>query len=194
GIAIETDHLGAWNDRPHLLFDALRPHSELLDAGAATRGASLRGLRLATTAAMAHERTIRVIGVRDLARRALRDVPAVAAEHHRRETAAIQIEDGLVASGDRPLERLAQRLRQRPAIAGPELEAQVDDRRRWERQLTDTFRQREGHELALPRGLVGDHARRRAAKHDGGSGDVPELERRVDRVIARVALLLVRGL
>src|SRR3981189_1987338 len=91
-------------------------------------------------APMAAHRTVRVIGVRDLARRALRHVPAVATEHHRRETAAIQIEDGLLARGDRALKRLAERLRERAAIPGTELEPQIDDRRRRQRQLTDPFR------------------------------------------------------
>src|SRR5437667_237424 len=184
----------ARNGGPYVLFDSLGPDTELLNARAAARWAHLRRSRLAATAPVAHERTIDVVRVRDLARRALRHVAAIAAEHHGRKAAAIQIEDRLFARGDGPLERLAQRLRQGAAIAGPELETQIDHRRWRQRQLPDALRQRERRDLAFPRRLVRDDARCRASQHDGGSGEATELERGVDRVVARVALLLVRRL
>ena len=68
---------------------------------------------------MAHERAVEVIGVRDLARRTLSDIAAIAAEHHGREATPVQIQDRLVAGGDRALQRFAQRLRERAPIAGP---------------------------------------------------------------------------
>ena len=85
-------------------------------------------------------------------------------------------------------------MRQGAAIAGPELETQIDHRRWRQRQLPDALRQRERRDFAFTRRLVRDDAGCRASQHDGGSGDATELERGVDRVIARVALLLVRRL
>ena len=110
GIAVQTDDLRARNGGPHLFLDALGPDAELFDARAAAGRAAFRRPRFAPPAPVADERALHVVRVGDLARRALRDVPAVAAEHHRREAAAIQIKDGLAACGDRPLERLAESL------------------------------------------------------------------------------------
>src|SRR4029077_8695778 len=141
--AIQADHLRARYQGAHFLLHALRPDSELLDPRAAARRASLRRFRLATAAAVADQRAIEVVRVRDLARRTLRDVPAVTAEDHRREPAAIQIEDRLIARGDGALQRLAECLRKRPAVACPELETKIHDRRRRKRQLADALRKSE---------------------------------------------------
>src|SRR5205814_5596829 len=70
----------------------------------------------------------------------------------------------------------------------------VDDRRRRQEQLPDALRQREGREFTLTSGLVRDHARCRAPQYDRGPGDAAELDRGVDRVVARVALLFIGGL
>src|SRR5216684_3788889 len=61
-------------------------------------------------------------------------------------------------------------------------------------QRSGALRQRQRDKVALASCLVRDHARRRASEHHRGSGDPTELERGVDRVIAGVAFLLVRGL
>ena len=42
--------------------------------------------------------------------------------------------------------------------------------------------------------MVGHHSRRGAAEDDRGAGDPTELERHIDRVIARIALLFIGGL
>ena len=194
GVAVEANHLGARNGRAHFLLHALGPDAELLDPSAPTRGAALRRVPLATTAAVAHERAVGVVGIRNLALRALRDVAAVATQHHRREATAIQIKDRLISRSDGALECLAERLRKRAAIARPKLEAQVHDGGGWQQELADALRQGKGRELSLARGLIGDDARSRAPQHHRGAGDSPELERRVDGVIARVALLFVRRL
>ena len=193
-VAVQPDHVCARNGGAHLLFDALRPYAELLDTRAAARRAYLGRFRLAAPAPVADEGSVRVIRVRDLAGRAFRDIAAIAAEHHRGEPAAIQIEDGLFARCDGALERLAQRLRERAAIARAELEAQVNDGRARQRQIPNALRQRERRQLSPARGLVRHDPRRRASEHDSGTGDATELERRVDRVIPRIALLLVRRL
>ena len=88
---------------------------------------------------------------RDLAGRAARDEAAVATEHDRREPAAVQVEDGLIAVLDRADERGAQRARQRPAVSGAELEPKVDDGGRRQRELAHALRKwEEAHRAGGP--------------------------------------------
>ena len=58
---------------------------------------------------MAQQRPIGVVRERDIARGAIHDVAAVAAEHDGREAAAVEIQDRLLALRDGPLEREAER-------------------------------------------------------------------------------------
>src|SRR5581483_5028324 len=123
----------------HLLLHALGADAEVPDAWTVALRAYGRRIR-AASAAVAHERSVEVIGERDLAGRALGDVPAVAAQHDRREAAAVEIEDGLVALRDGALEREAQRPRERAAIARFQLEPEIDHRRRRQREIAHALR------------------------------------------------------
>src|SRR5919197_2038859 len=140
---------------------------------------------------MAYERAVGVGGIRDLAGRTREDVPAAAAEDLSRVSPTIQIQHRLAAVGDGALQRGAQRSRERAAVAAAQLEPQVDDRRRRQWELADALRQREERERATACGLERHHAGRRASEHDRRGRDLADCESGIDRVIARVALLLV---
>ena len=192
-VAVESHQRRAGDSSAHIVLDALRTHAEMPDA----RAPALRAHRRrcgATAAAMADQRAVDVIGEGDLARGARRDVAAVAAEHDRREPAAVEVEDGLLAARDCAPQRDGERARERAAIAGAQLETKVDDRRWRHHEVADALRQREQTQGAGRGGVIRDDARRRAAQDDDATGKAPERESGVDGVVARGRLLFVRRL
>jgi len=156
GVAVQSNHLRFRYRGPHLFLDPLRSDAQLSDARTPAGRASVGGTRLAAPAPMAdHELggqgegplgakrrppapgATEVECVRNVAGGTLRDEAAVAAEHDRREAAAIEVQDRLLAARDRALKRRAQCPRQRAPVAALELEPQIDDGRKRQRELAD---------------------------------------------------------
>src|SRR5207253_6275379 len=94
-VTVEPDDPCPRDRGAYFFLDPLRADTELLDARAAARGTTVRGVRLPPAAPMTDQRPVDVVRVRDLARRTRRDISAVAAQHDRRESPAVEVEDRL---------------------------------------------------------------------------------------------------
>src|SRR5258708_4332280 len=136
-----------------------------------------RRARHLAAATMADQPSIGVERERDLARGTRDDVAAVPAQHDRREAAPVEVEDRLLAFRDDALERRPQGQRERRAVVGLQLEAEVDDRGLRQREVEHPLGQREERDRAgLGRG-VRDDARRRAPEYDDPPRHAPQLAR-----------------
>ena len=182
-VRVEPNQLQVGQLAREVALELLRPRAQTCEVRGAAGGAQSRRVT-GEAAVMAPERRVAVEDERDVAVRTADRRPARATMERRRDPAAVQEQDCLAPVLRDAAKRIEQRRRQRI----PRLAAQVDDAYRRQRRAqpaaeVESFERRPRLRPRRCRPVDGDRAFERGALCGDGA-----------RVVARVGVLLVRGI